>query len=146
MEEFFASSVDLYFKTGQTPSDTDTDRPVTVYLVDTNGGLPTRNVVPLSESTLESDTQLRIKINTNVPSGETIRKGETIKGTTSGASGTVKADLTVTTTDTRYNLILSNHNGKEFIPGEAFTVDRALLFLQQHSILMKILVLLIELK
>ena len=121
----FASSVDLYFKTKQTPSDTDTDRPVTVYLVDTNGGLPTRNVVPFSESTLESDTQLRIKINTNVPSGETIKKGETIKGTTSGASGTVKADLTVTTTDTRYNLILSNHNGKEFISGEAFTVDRA---------------------
>ena len=121
----FVSSVDLYFKNKLTPTNEETNRPVTVYLVDTNGGLPTRNVLPFSESTLESDTQLRIKINTNVPSGETIKKGETIKGTTSGASGTVKNDLIVTTTDTRYNLILTNHNGKEFIPGEAFTVDRA---------------------
>ena len=121
----FVSSVDLYFKSKQTPTDEETDRPVTVYLVDTNGGLPTRNIIPFSESTLESDTQLRIKINTDVPSGETIQKGETIKGSTSGASGTVKKDMTVTTTDTRYNLTLSNHNGKEFIPGEEFTVERA---------------------
>lgn len=121
----FVSSVDLYFKSKQTPTDEETDRPVTVYLVDTNGGLPTRNIIPFSESTLESDTQLRIKINTDVPSGETILKGETIKGSTSGASGTVKKDTIVTTTDTRYILTLSNHNGKEFIPGEAFTVERA---------------------
>lgn len=121
----FVSSIDLYFKNKQTPSAEDTNRPVTIYLTDTNGGVPSRNVVPFSETTLDSDTTLRIKINNNVPSGETIKAGETITGQTSGATGTVKNDLTVTTTDTRYNLILSNHNGTDFVAGESFKVNRS---------------------
>ena len=107
----FLSSIDLFFKNKQTPTESDTNRPVSIYLTETNGGIPTRNVIPFSEVSLPSDTELRIKINTNVPSGETINAGETITGSVSGASGTVKTALTVTTTGTRYNLILSNHNG-----------------------------------
>lgn len=121
----FLSSVDLFFKNKQTPTEEDTNRPVSIYITDTNGGLPTRNVIPFSEVSMNADTELRIKINTNVPSGETILAGETITGSTSGASGTVKSALTVTTTGTRYTLTLSNHNGVDFIAGEAFTVNRS---------------------
>ena len=121
----FLSSIDLFFKNKQTPTESDTNRPVSIYLTETNGGIPTRNVIPFSEVSLPSDTELRIKINTDVPSGETIAAGETITGSTSGATGTVKSDLTVTTTGTRYNLILSNHNGIDFQAGEAFTVNRS---------------------
>ena len=98
----FLSSIDLFFKNKQTPTESDTNRPVSIYLTETNGGIPTRNVIPFSEVSLPSDTELRIKINTDVPSGETIAAGETITGSTSGATGTVKSDLTVTTTGTRY--------------------------------------------
>ncbi len=121
----FLSSIDLFFKNKQTPTESDTNRPVSIYLTETNGGIPTRNVIPFSEVSLPSDTDLRIKINTDVPSGETINAGETITGSVSGASGTVKTALTVTTTGTRYNLILSNHNGIDFQAGEAFTVNRS---------------------
>ena len=121
----FLSSIDLFFQSKQTPTESDTNRPVSIYLTETNGGIPTRNVIPFSEVTMRSDTELRIKINTNVPSGETINAGETITGSVSGASGTVKTALTVTTAGTRYNLILSNHNGIDFQAGEAFTVNRS---------------------
>ena len=121
----FLSSIDLFFKNKQTPTESDTNRPVSIYLTETNGGIPTRNVIPFSEVSLPSDTELRIKINTDVPSGETINAGETITGSVSGATGTVKTALTVTTTGTRYNLILSNHNGIDFQAGEAFTVNRS---------------------
>ena len=51
--------------------------------------------------------------------------GETITGKTSGAVGTIKTNLTTTTANARYNLILSNHNGIEFLAGEEFTVNRS---------------------
>jgi len=121
----FLSSIDLFFKNKQTPTDEDTNRPVSIYVTDTNGGLPTRNVIPFSEVSMNADTELRIKINTTVPNGETLLAGETINGSVSGASGTIKSDLTVTNTDTRYTLTLSNHNGVDFIAGEAFTVNRS---------------------
>ena len=108
-----------------TPTNSDTDRPVSIYLTETNGGIPTRNVVPFSEVSMGFDTELRIKINTDVPAGETILAGETITGSVSGATGTVKSDLTVVTTGTRYTLVLSNHNGIAFQAGEAFTVNRS---------------------
>ena len=74
---------------------------------------------------MESDTELRIKINTDVPSGETILAGETITGSVSGATGTVKSDLTVLQQERDIHLILSNHNGIAFQAGEAFTVNRS---------------------
>ena len=124
-EGLFLSSVDLYFANKQTPTGEDTNRPVSVYITETNGGVPTRTVVPFSEVTLDSDTRLRIKLSNDVPSGITLLAGETITGKTSGAIGTIKSNLTVTSANTRYNLILSNHNGIEFNAGEEFFVNRS---------------------
>jgi hypothetical protein len=124
-EGMFMSSVDLYFANKSIPTGEDTDRPVTVYLTETNGGIPTRKVLPFSEVTMNSDTNLRIKISTDVPTGITLLAGETITGKTSGAIGTIKSNLTVTSANTRYNLILTNHNGIEFVAGEEFFVNRS---------------------
>jgi len=124
-EGLFLSSIDLYFANKATPTGEDTNRPVSVYLTETNGGVPTRTVLPFSECTLDSDTRLRIKMGTDVPSGVTLVAGETITGKTSGAVGTIKTNLTTTTANARYNLILSNHNGIEFLAGEEFTVNRS---------------------
>jgi hypothetical protein len=124
-EGLFLSSIDLYFANKATPTGEDTNRPVSVYLTETNGGVPTRTVLPFSECSLSSDTRLRIKMSVDVPSGITLFAGETITGKTSGAVGTIKTNLTTTTTNARYNLILSNHNGTEFIAGEEFVVNRS---------------------
>lgn len=124
-EGLFLSSIDLYFANKQTPTGEDTNRPVTVYLTETNGGVPTRTVVPFSEVSLDSDTKLRIKLSNDVPTGITLLAGESITGKTSGAIGIIKSDLTVTSANTRYILSLSNHNGNEFIAGEEFFVNRS---------------------
>ena len=124
-EGLFLSSVDLYFANKSTPTEEDTNRPISVYLTETNGRVPTRTVLPFSESSLDSDTRIRIKLSVDVPSGITLAAGETITGKTSGATGTIKSNLTVTTANTRYNLILSNHSGIEFVAGEEFTVNRS---------------------
>ena len=121
----FVSSIDLFFSSKSTPTGEDTNRPVSLYLTETNGGIPSRNVLPFSETTLPADTILRIKLSTDVPTGLTLLKGETITGKTSGATGTIKNDLIVTVATTRYNLTLSNHNGIDFIAGEEFTVNRS---------------------
>lgn len=124
-EGLFLSSIDLYFGNKATPTGEDTNRPVSVYLTETNGSVPTRTVLPFSECTMDSDTRLRIKMSVDVPSGITLLAGETITGKTSGAVGTIKTNLTTTTANARYNLILSNHNGIEFLAGEEFTVNRS---------------------
>ena len=124
-EGLFLSSLDLFFANKSIPTGEDTNRPVTVYLTETNGGVPTRTVVPFSEVTMSADTKLRIKLSNDVPAGITLTAGETITGKTSGAIGTIKTNLTVTSANTRYNLTLSNHNGIEFIAGEEFFVNRS---------------------
>lgn len=124
-EGVFASSVDLYFNNKTNPTGTDTDRPVSVYLVETSAGVPTRNIVPFSEVTVNSDTVLRIKLSADVATGITFLPGETITGKISGATGTIKKTLTVSSTNTRYNLTLSNHNGISFVAGEEFVVNRS---------------------
>jgi hypothetical protein len=121
----FISSIDLFFSNKATPTGEDTLRPVSMYLTETNGGIPTRNVLPFSETTLSADTTLRIKMTNDVPTGLTLLQGETITGKTSGASGTIKGNLILTSASTRYNLILSNHNGINFIAGEEFNVNRS---------------------
>lgn len=124
-EGIFTSSVDLYFKNKKNPTGTDTDRPVTVYLAETSGGIPTRNILPFSEVSVNSDTILRIKLSNTVPTGITLAVGETIRGVNSGAVGTISKLLTVSSSNTRYNLILSNHNGVSFVAGEEFVVNRS---------------------
>jgi len=124
-EGVFLSSVNLYFQNKLNPTNADTERPVSLYLVETNGGIPTRNILPFSEVSLNSDTILRIKISTTIPQGITLFVGETITGKTSGATGVIKKQSIVSSANTRYNLILSNHNGVSFIAGEEFVVNRS---------------------
>lgn len=124
-EGVFISSVDLYFQNKLNPTSTDTERPVSLYLVETNGGIPTRNIVPFSQVSLNSDTILRVKITNDVAQGITLAVGETITGRISGATGTIKKQSILSSANTRYNLILSNHNGISFIAGEEFVVNRS---------------------
>ena len=124
-EGVFANSVDLYFSNKKNSSGSDTDRPVTVYLTETNSGIPSRKVVPFSEVTLNPDTILRIRLSTDVPNGIKFEVNNVITGKTSGAVGIVKQELNVTTSSTRYNLILTNHNGIEFLPEEEIVINRS---------------------
>lgn len=124
-EGMFANSVDLYFASKNNPSGENTDRPVTIYLTETNGGIPTRKILPFSEVSMNPDTVLRIKISTDVPNGIKFLVNDVISGRSSGATAIVKKELTVTTTGTRYNLILSNHNGIEFLPEEEIVINRS---------------------
>ena len=124
-EGLFASSIDLYFNSKTNSSGDDTDRPVSVYLTETSAGIPTRNIIPFSQTSLNPDTILRIKLGNDVPTGITFNAGETITGKTSGATGTIKTNLSVSSVNTRYNLILSNHNGISFIAGEEIILNRS---------------------
>jgi hypothetical protein len=121
----FASSVDLYFNSKTNSSGNDTDRPVSVYLTETSGGIPNRSIIPFSQSSLNPNTILRIKLGNDVATGITFAVGETITGKISGAIATVKTALTVSSANTRYNLILSNHNGTNFVAGEEIVVNRS---------------------
>jgi hypothetical protein len=121
----FASSIDLYFNSKTNSSGNDTDRPVSIYLTETSGGVPTRTIIPFSQSSLNADTIIRIKLGSDVGTGITFAVGETITGKTSGATAIVKTALTVSSANTRYNLILSNHNGTSFIAGEEIVINRS---------------------
>ena len=124
-EGLFASSIDLYFSSKTNSSGADTDRPVSVYLTETSGGVPTRTIIPFSQTSLNPDTILRIKLGNDVATGITFIAGETITGKTSGATGVVKTNLTVSSANTRYNLILSNYDGISFIAGEEIVINRS---------------------
>lgn len=124
-EGVFLSSVDLYFENKLNPSGSETERPVSVYLVETNGGIPTRNIIPFSQASLNSDSVIRVRITTDVPQGITLVPGETITGRTSGATGTIRRQVILSSANTRYNVILSNHNGIAFLPDEEFVVNRS---------------------
>ena len=113
----FATSLDLYFNS---KSDT---RPISVYLVSTDGTVPTSKVLPFSQVSLNPDTVLRIRCSTNITT--TFNVNETITGVKSGATATIKTAQVVSNSSTRYNLILSNHNGISFIPGEEITLNKS---------------------
>jgi hypothetical protein len=124
-EGLFASSIDLYFSSKTNSSGADTDRPVSVYLTETSGGVPTRTIIPFSQTSLNPDTILRIKVGNDIATSITFNSGETITGKTSGATGTIKTNLTVSSANTRYNLILSNYDGTSFIAGEEIVINRS---------------------
>ena len=124
-EGVFASSVDLYFANKQTPSSVDDIRPANAYLAEMKDGVPSRTVIPFSECSVNSDSKIRIKISQDYISGITLTAGETVTGVTSGAVGTIKSDVFLTTASARYVLTLSNHNGTSFIAGEQLIVNRS---------------------
>ena len=121
----FASSVDLYF------SQKDASLPVTVKMVDTIAGRPSKNVIPGSTVVMDPNTYIRV-----ITSGShSLIKGEIIEGDTSNAQGpllgvldsqnqpvpAVNNTFTLATTQV-YTLILSDHNKEDFIPGEPLVV------------------------
>jgi len=122
-EGLFLTSLDLYFENKTTSSGTDTDRPVTVYMTETTAGVPTRRTLPFSEVTLNPDTVLRIRTTNTVSPAVSFTAGATVTGVSSGATGEIKTTQLVNDPNTRYNLVLRNHNGISFIPGEQLTLN-----------------------
>ena len=84
----FVKELDLFFR------DKDLYQGVEAYIVTTEGGVPTNTIVPHSRVVKTTNTTLRMvcellnSVNTTY-----IAAGTTIKGLTSGATGTVKNDL-----------------------------------------------------
>jgi hypothetical protein len=116
-----ASSIDLYF------SAKDASLPITVKLVDTIAGRPSKNILPGSTSVMDANTYVRV-----ITSGShTLIQNEIVEGDTSNAQGpligvldsqnqpvaVVNATYTLGTAQV-YTLILGDHNKEDFIPGE----------------------------
>ena len=122
----FITELEAYFKTK------DDTQSVMAYLVSTDGGVPTKKILPHSKVVLQPDTRLRIRC--ELPSGTdsiAVKSGFTITGETSGATGIVKSTVVFESAKSNanknvinnvYNLLLDNHLG-EFVPGEIITVD-----------------------
>ena len=122
----FITELEAYFKTK------DDTQSVMAYLVSTDGGVPTKKILPHSKVVLQPDTRLRIRC--ELPSGTdsiAVKSGFTIIGETSGATGVVKSTVVFESARTNanknvtnnvYNLLLDNHLG-EFVPGEIITVQ-----------------------
>ena len=121
----FVTSVETFFKSK------DPILPVECYLVTTDGFVVTNEIMPHGKIVVPSDTTLRT--NVTLPTGVdtiTIPAGTEITGSTSGATGIIKSELTFNSPaintgtnveNTTYNVILNNYNGT-FVEGENFTV------------------------
>ena len=118
-EGVFATELDVFFRTK------DAKEAVEVFLVSTDGQVPTETILPHSKVIKNSDTTLRV-IATLDDKADTIPAGTMVVGQVSGATGVVKTTAVFDTqtsnpkkneTNTVYNLILNNYNG-EFVAGE----------------------------
>lgn len=121
----FVTELDVFFRTR------DQDVPVEVYLTTTSGQTPTETILPHSQVTKNPFSVLRVVVDLNDQSSDSLIKGSTIRGLTSGATGIVRGDLNgndlifnseqqdtnTNVTNTVYDLYLSNYDG-EFVPGE----------------------------
>jgi sporulation protein YlmC with PRC-barrel domain len=118
----FVTSVDLFFnKKSQ-------EIPIKAYISDMSIGKPGKNIVPGTEVVMLPKTFLKVTVSGNI----TIEKNDVISGVSSGCSGPIEKILDsngneiALINDVNYNLnneqiytfVLSNHNGKEFIPDE----------------------------
>ncbi len=120
----FVTELDVYFETK------DPTQSVEVYLVTTDGSVPTEVVVPHSRVTKNPNTILRVSCDLPVgASSSVLKSGFTITGSQSGSTGVVKSDITFESqaanatnnvTNTVYNLVIDNYLG-EFVPGEVIT-------------------------
>ena len=117
----FMSSLEVFFKTKSKTV------PVSCYLTETMQGTPGKKAIPFSTKTINPDTTLRVVSDAPV----NFVAGETIIGVTSGATGTVKNNLSIESTsattnfgNTVYDLVLDNHNGKTFVENEVLSIQR----------------------
>lgn len=118
----FLTGMDLFFNKKSSSI------PIRVYLTNVEGGKPGKYIIPGTESTLSPNTYLRVYTNGQLK----IKKGESVTGFSSSASGPVENvldktgnSLNLSTTnefvlnnDQVYTLVLSNNNGKSFVQNE----------------------------
>ena len=118
----FVTGVDLYFNKKST------NIPVKTYISNVDAEKPAKNIVPGSEKTLSPNTFLKCFASGNM----SVLKGENVTGASSAASGPIlkifdknNVELVATasgryslTNEQVYTVVLSNHNGKSFIPNE----------------------------
>ena len=116
----FVTSLDVFFKTK------DATQGVEAYLVSTDGQVPTDQILPHSLVQKPSDTTLRVTATLGTGNSFVLPAGTTITGQTSGATGTIKSEITfnnsdidtvTNTSNTVYNVLLNNYLN-EFVPGE----------------------------
>lgn len=123
----FLTGMDLYFNKKSSTI------PVKVYLTNIESGKPGKYIIPGSECVLNPDTYLKIYTNGTV----TFKQGEYATGVTSKCSGPIKeiydrnntlispsitGEYTLSNLQV-YTLVLSNHNGKEFIQNEDLFIE-----------------------
>lgn len=120
-EGVFMTELDVFFKTKSDVT------PTECYLTETKIGTPGKKIIPFSNVQVQPDTKLRIVSDSAI----SFIDGESVVGVTSGASGIVKTDLDIAglTANTNfsnnvYTLVLGNHNGTEFLPGEQIKIQR----------------------
>ena len=129
-EGTFVTEVDLYFKRK------DLVQGMEVYLVTTEGQVPTSTVIPGSLVNKNTDTTLRVQCTSLNGDSTQILAGTQVVGQTSGATGVLKSTVTfessaqnssVNVANHTYNVILNNYNG-DFVAGETIvpTVSPAL--------------------
>ena len=118
----FVTGVDLYFNKKST------NVPVKTYITNVDAEKPAKNIVPGSEKTLSPNTFLKCAASGNMA----VYKGENVTGASSAASGPIlsvfdknNVELVATasgkyslTNEQVYTVVLSNHNGKSFLPNE----------------------------
>ena len=118
----FVTGVDLYFNKKST------NIPVKTYITNVDAEKPAKNIVPGSEKTLSPNTFLKCFASGNMA----VYQGENVTGASSAASGPIlkifdknNVELVATasgkyslTNEQVYTVVLSNHNGKSFIPNE----------------------------
>lgn len=123
-EGVFLTELDVFFETK------DNSQSVMGYIVTTDGGVPSKTVVPHSKVVKKPDTTLRVMC--EVPDGNAspvLKTGFVINGTISGASGVIKSPVVFETPDDNaeqnvtnkvYNVVVENYDG-DFQPGEIIT-------------------------
>ena len=118
----FVTGIDLYFNKKSSTI------PVKTYITNVDAEKPAKNIVPGSEKTLTPNTFLKCFASGNMA----IYKNENVTGASSTASGPIlkvfdknNVELVATasgkyslTNEQVYTVVLSNHNGKSFIPNE----------------------------
>ena len=123
-EGVFLTELDVFFRTK------DANEAVEVFIVTTDGQVPTETIAPHSKVVLNSDTTLRV-VSELAGNSDTITAGTTVVGQVSGATGVVKtssvfdsqsSNPTKNVTNTVYNVVLSNYLG-QFVPGEEIVPD-----------------------
>jgi hypothetical protein len=120
-EGVFMTELDVFFKTKSDVT------PTECYLTETKIGTPGKKIIPFSHVQIQPDTKLRVVSDSAI----SFISGESVVGTTSGASGTVKSNLDIAALSSNtnfsnsvYTLVLDNHNGVEFLAGENIKIQR----------------------